>query len=166
MRLSLQARYAIYGLFDLAYNGHGEAVQVRVISDRQGIPNRYLEQIFQRLRRAGLVSAKRGPGGGYSLARPASQVHLRDAIEAVEGPLTLVGPGSSPASGEPEAAAAPVPAEAGGGVVGSHGPDFLWEELASRVGAVLESVTLEDLCRRAARDAVPRVDMAGYEYQI
>jgi len=160
MRLSLQARYAIYGLFDLAYNGHGEPVQVRVISARQDIPTRYLEQIFQRLRKAGLVKAKRGPGGGYTLCQPAAAVHLRAVVEAVEGPLTLTTPppAQPPESDDTSAealAAAP-----------SHGPDFLWEHLADRVGEVLESVTLEDLCRRAARAAVPRADVAGYEYQI
>ena len=160
MRLSLQARYAINGLFDLAYNGHGEAVRVRVISDRQGIPNRYLEQIFQRLRRAGLVTAKRGPGGGYTLSRAPAEIHLLAAIEAVEGPLTLLGGGSP---GEQEAAAQELEPQ---GAAVARGPDFLWADLASRVGALLEGVTLEDLCRRAARDAVPRAGVAGYEYQI
>ena len=158
MRLSLQARYAIHGLFDLAYNGHGQAVQVRVISARQSIPTRYLEQIFQRLRKADLVKAKRGPGGGYTLCQPASAVHLRAIVEAVEGPITLAAP--SPAETAREGQEADRPSQP------SHGPDFLWDELSERVGEVLEGVTLEDLCRRAARDAVPRADVAGYEYQI
>ena len=62
-------------------------VQIRVISARQNIPARYLEQIFQRLRRARIVASKRGPGGGYTLARPASEITLRQIVEAVEGPL-------------------------------------------------------------------------------
>src|SRR5688500_6235364 len=74
MRLSLQVQCAICSVFDLAYNGHGEPVQVRVVSERQGIPARYLEQIFRRLRRAELVLSKRGPGGGYTLARPPSRI--------------------------------------------------------------------------------------------
>jgi Rrf2 family protein len=156
MRLSLQARYAICGLFDLAYNGHDEAVRVREISDRQGIPNRYLEQIFQRLRRAGLVTAKRGPGGGYSLSRSPAEIHLLAAIEAVEGPLTLFGGPSADDDTTPGEGAVPT----------RSGPDFLWGDLASQVGAVLEGVTLEDICRRAAREAVPRASVAGYEYQI
>ena len=79
MRLSLQVRYAICGVFDLAYNGHGEPVQVRVISERQGIPTRYLEQIFRRLRQGQIVLSKRGPGGGYTLARPPAEITLRMA---------------------------------------------------------------------------------------
>jgi Rrf2 family protein len=148
MRFSLQARYAICGVFDLAYNGHGAAVQVRVIGERQGIPTRYLEQIFQRLRRAGLVAGKRGPGGGYTLARPASELDLRSVVEAVEGQL------------------APFASERGAPAAPSSGPDFLWDELTERLGAVLADVTVEDLCRRAAREAVPRAALEGYEYQI
>ena len=87
MRFSLQVQYAICGSFDLAYNGGGKPVQIRVISERQAVPVRYLEQIFQRLRRAGLVDSKRGPGGGYTLARPAAEVSLREIVEALEGPL-------------------------------------------------------------------------------
>ena len=157
MRFSLQARYAICGAFDLAYNGHGEAVQVRVIGERQGIPTRYLEQIFQRLRRAGLLAGKRGPGGGYRLARPASKLDLRSLIEAVEGPLAPFAREAPDESvGGPDAEPPPT----------SNGPDFLWDELGSQLGAVLAAVTVEDLCRRAARDAVPRAAVDGYEYQI
>jgi Rrf2 family protein len=152
MRFSLQARYAICGVFDLAYNGHGEAVQVRVIGERQGIPTRYLEQIFQRLRRAGLVAGKRGPGGGYSLARPARELDLRSVVEAVEGPLAPFGHDPIVADDATEAS--------------SRGPDFLWDELSARLAGVLADITIEDLCRRAARDAVPRTELEGYEYQI
>ena len=81
MRLSQQAQYAIYGMFDLAYNGSRAPVQVRVVGERQRIPARFLEQIFQRLRKADLVRGKRGPGGGYVLARPASEISLRDIQE-------------------------------------------------------------------------------------
>ncbi len=139
MRLSLQAQYAICGLFDLAYNGHGMPVQVRVVSERQAIPARYLEQIFQRLRRAQLVASKRGPGGGYTLARPSAEITLRDIVEAVEGPLadTLRPP-------------PPEPEDTG------YRPCFLWPDLAERFGAVLEALTVEDLVREAIRHSVRR----------
>jgi Rrf2 family protein len=132
MRFSLQAQYAICGVFDLAYNGRGEPVQVRVIGDRQKIPVRYLEQIFQRLRRANIVASKRGPGGGYTLARGPAEISLREVVEGVEGPLSLE-PGES-----------------------SFGPDFLWPELADRFARALEQTSLEGLCREAARAEVQR----------
>jgi Rrf2 family iron-sulfur cluster assembly transcriptional regulator len=139
VRLSLQVQYAICGVFDLAYNGRDEPVQIRVISERQAIPARYLEQIFQRLRRAKIVSSKRGPGGGYTLGRPAAEVTLRDVVEAVEGPLE-----QALAMAEPE------------GGSSALRPEFLWRELAARFGEVLEETTLDELCREAARADVER----------
>jgi len=142
MRFSLQVQYAVCGVFDLAYNGHGEPVQIRVISERQGIPTRYLEQIFGRLRRGGIVASKRGPGGGYTLARGADRITLREVIEAVEGPLN-------------ESLLMPEEAGAGGT---AHRPGFLWSDLAGRLGAALESIDFEQLCGQAARSEVPRVE--------
>ena len=139
MRLSLQVQYAICAVFDLAYNGVGEPVQGRIISTRQAIPARFLEQIFRRLRRAELVDGKRGPGGGYTLARAPGEITLRDVVEAIEGPLNV------------SRAMAPV------GVEGSsRRPDFLWREIGERLGAALAETTLEDLCREAALADVER----------
>jgi len=151
MRLSLQVQYAICGVFDLAYNGQGEPVQVRVISARQAIPARYLEQIFQRLRRAGIVASKRGPGGGYTLALEPEQLTLGQVIEAIEGPLD-------------EAFAMPAPEPAEGDA--SFRPGFLWGQLADRVGAALTSLTLETLCREAARRRIARAESEAPMYFI
>ena len=149
MRLSLQVHYAICGVFDLAYNGQGRLVQVRVIGERQGIPTRYLEQIFQRLRRADLVIGKRGPGGGYTLARPPAKITLREVVEAVEGP-----------AGE---------ADGWGGDAGEVAHKrhaFLWPELAAGFSRVLSDTNLEQLCRRAAEAAVRRAHPEALSYQI
>lgn len=148
MRFSLQAQYAICGLFDLAYNGRGESVQVRVVGVRQGIPPRYLEQIFQRLRRAGLVEGKRGPGGGYRLARAAGEISVRDVVEAVEGaPSEWV-------ARDPGDAAKP------------HRPEFLWARIADRLAAALDADTIESLCRDAEAARIPRADAEGAMYYI
>ncbi len=140
MRLSLKAQYAICGVFDLAYNGVAGPVQVRVIGERQQIPPRYLEQVFQHLRRAELVEGKRGPGGGYVLNRLPEEITLRDIVEAVDGPLS-----ESMAQGPP-------PHDRRD----SHRPAFVWHDLAGRVGDALASVTIEALCKRAAAGAVHR----------
>ena len=150
MRFSLQVQYAICGVFDLAYNGQGAPIQVRVVGERQGIPARYLEQIFQRLRRARVLKGKRGPGGGYLLARPPSEITLRDIVEAVEGPLERVlGAGPPPQS-------RPIP----------YRPGFLWDALASRLGEALGETTLESVCREAARGAVKRAHADSHSYVI
>ena len=148
MRFSLQVQYAICGVFDLAYNGHGEPVQIRVISERQGIPARYLEQIFGRLRRSEIVSSKRGPGGGYTLARTAASITLREVLEAVEGPLE-----ESVAMSD-------------GATTRKHRPDFLWAALAQRIGGALGAITIEQLCHDAARAEVPRAEAAAPMYFI
>jgi Rrf2 family iron-sulfur cluster assembly transcriptional regulator len=142
MRFSQQAQYAICGMFDLAYNGEALPVQVRVIGERQRIPARYLEQIFQRLRKAELVRGKRGPGGGYVLARPPTDITLRHIVEAVEGPLA-----EGLAGGPPPRDRRP-----------AHRPNFLWSELCERIEAALGDVSLAEVCRRAASEAVRHAD--------
>lgn len=150
MRLSQQAQYAICGMFDLAYNGESAPVQVRVIGERQRIPARYLEQIFQRLRKAELVLGKRGPGGGYVLAREARAITLRDIVEAVDGPLS-----EGLAGGPPPRERRP-----------AHRPNFLWPELCERIESALAEVSLEEICRRAAAVAVRRADAESRTYHI
>ena len=152
MRLSLQVQYAICGLFDIAYNGEGAAVQVRLIGDRQQIPTRYLEQIFQRLRRARLVHGKRGPGGGYTLARATREITLRDIVEAVEGEME-------------DSQLPPIPAGEGEDPR-TFRPDFLWPEISDRFNKALSDITLERLVRQAAQKAVPRSDSEAFTYQI
>jgi Rrf2 family iron-sulfur cluster assembly transcriptional regulator len=148
VRFSLQVQYAICGVFDLAYNGHGEPVQIRVISERQSIPARYLEQIFGRLRRNDIVTSKRGPGGGYTLSRAAAAITLREVLEAVEGPLE-----ESVAMSD-------------GATTRKHRPDFLWPALAQRIGGALGAITIEQLCHEAARAEVPRAEAAAPMYFI
>ncbi len=91
VRATQQLKYALYGIFDLAVYGGRGPVSLHEIGERQGIPSRYLEQIFQRLRRAGLVSSKRGPGGGYLLAAPPHEISVADVIVAVQGALLSIG---------------------------------------------------------------------------
>ena len=149
VKLSLQLQYAVCGLFDLAYNGQGEPLQVRVVSARQAIPSRYLEQIFRRLRRAGLVDSKRGPGGGYTLARPPAEITLLDVVEAVEGPI---GGEFSSDNWTAEACA--------------WRPDFLWSDLSARIGGTLADIDFEGICQQAARHSVERADDSAPMYFI
>jgi Rrf2 family iron-sulfur cluster assembly transcriptional regulator len=152
MRFSQQVQYALSAIFDLAYNGLGDPVQVRVIGDRQDIPTRYLEQIFQRLRRAHLVTGRRGPGGGYVLARAVAQISVLDVIEAVEGPLGC------------RRSAREAPEDADAQVRGR--PDFLTPLLVERVETLLAAISLEEVCRHAARAGVERIGFRGPDYQI
>jgi Rrf2 family protein len=154
MRLSLQVQYAVCGIFDLAYNGQGDPIQIRVIGERQGIPARYLEQIFQRLRRAQLVQSKRGPGGGYTLARRPGEITLRDIVEAVEGPLN--GRRTKGRRRIAEDKASP----------SSYRPSFLWPMLSESIADILARTTLEALCREAQRSSVRRAHSDVHMYFI
>jgi Rrf2 family transcriptional regulator, iron-sulfur cluster assembly transcription factor len=85
VKLSSKGRYAVRALFDIAFYNDGQPTQVKEIAERQAIPPRFLEQIFQDLKRAGIVGSKRGPQGGYLLARPSHEIRLGDVIQVIEG---------------------------------------------------------------------------------
>ena len=85
MRFTSQVRYAVLALFDMAYHDTGAPHQAKTVSARQGIPPRYLEQIFQRLVRSGILRSKRGPRGGYTLARPTTGLTIAEIVRATEG---------------------------------------------------------------------------------
>lgn len=84
MRLTTKGRYAVTAMLDLALNAQQGPVNLNDISDRQSISVSYLEQLFAKLRKDGLVSSVRGPGGGYQLARGAGEIHVAQIIDAVD----------------------------------------------------------------------------------
>jgi Rrf2 family iron-sulfur cluster assembly transcriptional regulator len=84
MRLTTKGRYAVTAMLDLALHATESPVPLADISQRQGISLSYLEQLFSRLRRQGLVDSARGPGGGYRLARDASKIAVVDVINAID----------------------------------------------------------------------------------
>jgi Rrf2 family protein len=148
MKLSNKGRYGLQAVFDLAYHTTGQAAQIKDICDRQGIPARFLEQVFRDLKRAGLVRSKRGPRGGYELARSPADVRIGDVVRAIEGPINL-------ASGETRAR-------------GSSG-EVLREALATlgqRIEACMDEVTFAELCARAEKLGLARTVANRYVYAI
>lgn len=150
MKLSNKGRYAVRALFDIAFFNDGRATQAKDIAERQGIPPRFLEQIFQDLKRAGIVASKRGPQGGYALASEARQIRLGDVVRALEGPLVLS-----------EGAAAANRAEDGVRVT-----EAVFEDLSQRIEACFDAVTLSDICERARSLGVQRPNGERYSYVI
>lgn len=147
MKLSNKSRYAMQAMFDLAYHTDGRAAQIKDICERQGIPARFLEQVFHDLKRAGLVRSKRGPRGGYELARAPEEVRLGDIVRATEGAIDL---GSI--EGKPRGA----------------GHDVLRETLASlsrEVEACFDDVSLAELCTSAEQEGLSRAP-SRYVYAI
>lgn len=89
MRLSTKGRYAVTAMIDLALHNDVGPVALTDIADTQKISVSYLEQLFARLRKNGLVRGMRGPGGGYRLARPAAEITVAEIITAVDEPIDM-----------------------------------------------------------------------------
>lgn len=90
MKLSTKGRYGLRALIDLALYSENETVSIASISARQNISESYLEQLIAKLRKAGLVTSVRGAGGGYRLAKPATEISVGDILRALEGSLDPV----------------------------------------------------------------------------
>jgi Rrf2 family iron-sulfur cluster assembly transcriptional regulator len=84
MKLSTKGRYAVMAMVDLAQHSAGQPLTLADIATRQDISLSYLEQLFAKLRRAGLVESVRGPGGGYKLSVSADDIRISEVILAVD----------------------------------------------------------------------------------
>ena len=135
MKLSNKGRYGVRALFDIAFHNDGRPTQIKDIAAREAIPARFLEQIFQDLKRAGLVGAKRGPRGGYHLARPAREIRLGDVVRALEGPIAITGRTEETKRDNADAD-------------GKDVTDAVFRELSRRIEGCFDAVTIDDMCRR------------------
>jgi Rrf2 family iron-sulfur cluster assembly transcriptional regulator len=159
MRLSTKTRYGVRALFDMAYHGGGGPTQAKDIARRQDIPLRYLEQIFQDLKRAGIVDSKRGPRGGYHLKNEPKDIRLGDIVRALQGPLEeIFAPDEAPRAGNGAARKR----EPGAHQVTAS----LWKELAGQVTTWFDGVSLADMVKRGAELGVPRGDTQRPMYFI
>lgn len=141
MRLSTKSRYGLRAMFDIAYNCGSEPAQIQDISRRQSISPRYLEQIFQHLKRAGLLTSKRGPLGGYCLSRPAEQITVLEILNATEQDVLLVDcAGVTPKKLRRKSEC---PFE------GNCITQTVWEEANSLLNSLFGGMTLQTLCERA-----------------
>jgi Rrf2 family iron-sulfur cluster assembly transcriptional regulator len=141
MRLSTKGRYAVMAMADLALHIDEEARAVCLsdIAERQEISLAYLEQLFARLRRAGLVVSARGPGGGYRLARPLADTSIAAIVLAVDEPLRAT------RCSELDHADALKGCMAGGERCLTHN---LWDALGRQIEGFLANVSLEDVIER------------------
>ncbi len=84
MRLTAQGRYAVTAMLDLAVHENNGPISLAEISERQSISLSYLEQLFGKLRKSGLVASVRGPGGGYQLNRDSSEIYVAEIVDSVD----------------------------------------------------------------------------------
>ena len=132
MKLSTKGRYAMVALTDIALQPDGALVTLGEVSRREDISLPYLEQLFVKLRRAALVESVRGPGGGYRLARPASEIRVVDVLSAVDETVDAMHKGAG----------------ASGGLSGSRAQSLtnrLWEGLSAHVYVYLHQARLSDV---------------------
>ena len=135
MKLSTKGRYAVMAMVDIAANFDGKPIALADVAERQEISLSYLEQLFGKLRRGGLVKSVRGPGGGYLLARTAGETRIADIILAVDEPIKAVRctPGS------------PAGCRINKTRCLTHD---LWEELGNKIYLYLNSVSLADVVEK------------------
>lgn len=130
MRMSTKAQYAVRALVSLNLTSNGEPVSIKDISARENISLNYLEQLFVKLRRGDIVRSVRGPGGGYVLARSASEIRVDQIIDTVEE--TLVPVSCMEADGSCKCTSE----------CATHS---VWQGLGNQIRSFLASMTLEDL---------------------
>jgi Rrf2 family protein len=130
VRISAKTDYAVRAAAVLAAAPEGETVKAERISSAQNIPHNFLENILSEMRHAGIVQSRRGPDGGFLLARPAAEISIADVIRAIDGPLAGVS-GERPQNLEYVGAAEPLRG--------------VWVAVRASLRAVLERVSLADL---------------------
>ena len=137
MRLSTKSRYGVRAIFDIAYHSEGLETQVKDISRRQKISPRYIEQIFQKLKKAGIIDSKRGPTGGYFLVKRPDEITVGEIIRVTEGgidPVLCLDPDDprQPCGRSKECVTR-----------------LVWNEAGNRLKEYFDSVTIRDLCEKA-----------------
>jgi Rrf2 family iron-sulfur cluster assembly transcriptional regulator len=138
IRLTKKLLFAVEAVLDIAYNGGQVPVRSSEITERQGIPRRYLEPVLQELVRNKILQGIRGPSGGYRLARERRRISLGEIVRALKELETSDDPLSDPA----------------GSALGHQIVRPLWQELHEEMMKRLDALTLEDLCSRAHRAGI------------
>ncbi len=135
MKLSTKGKYAVSAVVDLAFHGRGIPVALSEIAVRQKLPAQYLEQLFSKLRRHGLVESRRGQSGGYTLAFSPNQIRISDVLQAVDEKVqtTRCTPGSHKSC-----------------IGGSEKclTHQLWQGLENQIMRYLQTITIDDVCNR------------------
>ncbi|MEK9833233.1 MAG: Rrf2 family transcriptional regulator [Rhodospirillaceae bacterium] len=143
MKLSTKGRYGVMAMVDLAQFAESGPVALAEVAERQEISLSYLEQLFAKLRRAGLVTSVRGPGGGYRLAHPAEDIRVSAVIAAVDEPIRTTGCKPGAAAGCIRRTSRCM----------THD---LWAGLGDQIHAYLDSVSLADVCAGRVYPQPPR----------
>ncbi|HEX3798399.1 MAG TPA: Rrf2 family transcriptional regulator [Verrucomicrobiae bacterium] len=137
MKLSLRGEYALRALVVLGLNYDQRVLRIQTISEQQNIPKRFLEQILNDLKSAGIVESRRGVAGGYRLSKPPEKISLALVVRHIEGPLAPVGCVS-----EKFYSKCSCPDESKCGI------RSIMKEVRDAIAKILEGVTVAELCQR------------------
>lgn len=143
LRLTRKMLFALEAIVDIAYNARPDPVQSKEITRRQGIPQRYLEQVMQQLVHAGILKSVRGPRGGYTLARERRRISIGEIVRIV-------------AEMDPETEELPPP----GSALAMQVVRPMWDGLCDEIWQRLDAITIDDLCQRARTQ---RIDAGAKE---
>ena len=149
LRLSRKTLLALEAVIDIAFNARPEPVQAKEITARQGVPQRYLEQVMQQLVRAGVLKGVRGPRGGYRLARERRRISVGDVVRVAESIEDVEEEKIRPRS------------ELGLRIVAP-----LIQTLQEDIMAQLDAISIEDLCQRARVQGVDVTGAVGADFAI
>lgn len=150
MRITTKGRYAVTAMLDLAIHADKDPVSLADISQRQEISLSYLEQLFSKLRKSGLVTSMRGPGGGYQISRPLESVFVAEIVDAVNESIDVTNCGGKGNCNQGE-------------ICLTH---HLWEDLSQQIHGFLSGISLADLLtRRNVKQASLRRYLQDEEYQ-
>jgi len=149
LKLSRKTLLALEAVIDIAFNARPEPVQAKEITARQGVPQRYLEQVMQQLVRAGILKGVRGPRGGYRLAKERRRISVGDIVRAAELAEDETGEEALPRS------------ELGMRIV----TPFI-QTMQDEIMARLEAITVEDLCQKARNAGVSANDHDTADFTI
>ena len=158
MRLTTKSRYGLRALFDIAYNCGNLPAQIQDISRRQEISPRYLEQIFQSLKRAGILTSKRGPQGGYCLARKPDEITVLEILNATEQDVMLVDCGGATPKKKKRTADCPFE--------GNCVTQTVWAEANTLLNGLFSGITLQELCERGQAMGIKKEQEHRFMYYI
>ena len=130
MKLSTKGRYGLRAAVDLALYAKDEPLSINTIAAKEGLSESYLEQLFAKLKKAGIVHSMRGTNGGYQLSRPAAQISVGDVLRALEGDMAVV---DCP-DNESECAK-----------YGSCVTKYVWKRINNSINDAMDSMTLEEI---------------------
>jgi Rrf2 family iron-sulfur cluster assembly transcriptional regulator len=139
----------MHALFDLAHHSHGQPVPLHLIAQRQDLSLPFLEQIFNKLKRAGIVASVRGPKGGYIITRPCNQVTVGDVLRLTDGSFYAV------AREDPKGAKTALRAD-------TKMNSLLWKQLSDHITNFMDTITLADLCVESESNCCPNCTCPQY----